>query len=100
MARLAQGRRTEAEEAFIESRRVYAVGFQAGVDTLEVGNDVAVIDTLIARILLDDNRREQAIDHLLAARVLASDSTLLAAVNATLDSIGEVAPAARARLPH
>jgi len=82
------GRKAEARRAFLESRRVYSVGFAEGVDTTEVGDAVARVDTLLAASFLRSGQRDQAVDHLRAALDVATDSSFLAIVRARLEALG------------
>jgi tetratricopeptide (TPR) repeat protein len=87
-AMLSQGLRDDAMRAFQESRRVYSVGFEMGVDSAEVGNDVAGVDTLLAVVLFNSHRIPEALEHLRDARAVAQDRALIERLDAKIDSLG------------
>jgi serine/threonine-protein kinase len=82
--RYQQGDRAEAERALRDARRIYLLGLRTAADSVSVGDELAVVDTLLARTVGDDGRADEAVSLLREALDMAVDPELVAAVMARI----------------
>jgi tetratricopeptide (TPR) repeat protein len=82
--RYQQGDRAEAERALRDARRLYLLGLRTAADSVSIGDDLAVVDTLLARTVGDDGRADEAVSLLREALEMAVEPELVAAIVARI----------------
>jgi tetratricopeptide (TPR) repeat protein len=86
-ARIKQGMDAEAETALRTARAIYLRGLRFRTDSIAIGNEVAAVDTTLARVLIGRGTFDEAIDLLREAVMTARDSALIASANNALRTL-------------